>query len=465
MARKTTDQEGWRGSYSDSYYQQSSRYQGDGCSNASGSGTGTAGGRRSSSSQYGSGAARRTGSSSSQYGSSTARQTGNSPSRYGSGAARRTGSSSSQYGSAASRRTGGSSSQYDGDRSGSKRRSSSSSAVQQQYTAKQNRKRRRRRYFLLLILFVLLVGACIAGLCYLGRDGGAGSPFSTISESLGIKAADPAPDISVSLDSLDSPYAVMIDVQTGTVIGSKKGDEVIYPASMTKVLTVLVAIEQISNLDKTINMSYDYYETLYAQDASRAGFEPGEEAKIRDLLYGALLPSGAECCMELAIQAAGSESAFADLMNQKVQELGLTQSHFTNCTGLHNDDQYTTPHEMAKILQAALNNSTFREVFTTHYYTVDPTSVHPDGFTFWSSMFKNMQADTVIGGEIKGGKTGYTNAAGYCLASMAEIEGREYIQVTAGWAQNPRVTLYHINDAFLGYNVVGRAVAALKEAE
>lgn len=450
MARKTTDQEGRRSSYGssygDSYYQQSSRYQGG---SGRGSGTGTAGGRRSSSSQYGSGTTQRPGSGSSQYGSGTARRTG----------------SSSQYGSSTARRTGNSSSRYDGERSSSQRRGSSSSGVQPQYAAKQDRKRRRRRYFLLLLLFVLLVGACIGGLCYLGRDGDSASPFSTISESLGIKAADPAPDISVSLDSLDSPYAIMIDAQTGTVIGSKKGEEVIYPASMTKVLTVLVAIEQIGNLDQTINMSYDYYETLYAQDASRAGFEPGEEAKIRDLLYGALLPSGAECCMELAIQAAGSESAFAELMNQKVQELGLTQTHFTNCTGLHDDNQYTTPHEMAKILQEALNNATFREVFTTHYYTVDPTSVHPEGFTFWSSMFKNMQADMVIGGEIKGGKTGYTNAAGYCLASMAEIEGREYIQVTAGWAQNPRVTLYHINDAFLGYNVVGRALSELKEAE
>lgn len=167
--------------------------------------------------------------------------------------------------------------------------------------------------------------------------------------------------------------------------------------------------------------------------------------------------------MQLAIEAAGSEEAFAGLMNQKAQELGLTQTHFTNCTGLHHEEQYSTPKEIALILQAALEDKTFREVFTTHNYSVKPTNVHPEGFTFWSSMFKNMQAENVIGGEIMGGKTGYTNAAGYCLASMAEVEGREYIQVTAGWASNPRVSLYHINDAFLGYNTLGRALAERKE--
>lgn len=309
---------------------------------------------------------------------------------------------------------------------------------------KRRRRKRRVRFLVCLILVLILTAACAAGGWYLYHN-------------LGQKTA--VPDIQVDLQTLDSPYAVMIDSASGAVIGSKRGEEVIYPASMTKVMTVLMAIEQIKDLDQTIQMSYDYYDALYAADASRAGFEPGEDAVIRDLLYGALLPSGAECCMELTLQAAGSETAFVELMNQKVQELGLTQTHFTNCTGLHDENQYTTPHEMALILKAALKNKTFREVFTTPSYTVKATSVHPDGFTFQSTMFKNMQSPIVIGGEIKGGKTGYTQAAGHCLASMAEIEGREYIQVTAGWAENPRIAQYHVNDAYLGYNLVGRALA------
>lgn len=295
-----------------------------------------------------------------------------------------------------------------------------------------------------LIVFLVLLLVCGAGTIILYRSQKTSLPKG----------------ITVNLDSLDSPNAVLIDVDTGTVIGSKNAQTRIYPASMVKIMTVLTAIREIRNLGETVEMSYDYYDMLYARDASRAGFEPGEKAVIRDLLYGALLPSGAECCMELALQAAGSESAFVELMNQNASKLGLTQTQFTNCTGLHDEGQYSTPAEIAAILQDALKNKTFYKVFTTKSYTVEATEVHPDGFTFQSSMFKGMQSPTVIGGEILGGKTGYTDDAGHCLASMAKIGGREYILVTAGWAQNPRVDQYHINDAFLAYNELGRALEA-----
>ncbi|GEM_PF-428481 len=295
-----------------------------------------------------------------------------------------------------------------------------------------------------LIVFLVLILVCGAGTIILYRSQKTSLPKG----------------ITVNLDSLDSPNAVLIDADTGTVIGSKNAQTRIYPASMVKIMTVLTAIREIRNLGETVEMSYDYYDMLYARDASRAGFEPGEKAIIRDLLYGALLPSGAECCMELALQAAGSESAFVELMNQNASKLGLTQTQFTNCTGLHDEGQYSTPAEIAAILQDALKNKTFYKVFTTKSYTVEATEVHPDGFTFQSSMFKGMQSPTVIGGEILGGKTGYTDDAGHCLASMAKIGGREYILVTAGWAQNPRVDQYHINDAFLAYNELGRALEA-----
>lgn len=258
----------------------------------------------------------------------------------------------------------------------------------------------------------------------------------------------------VDLDRLDSPYAILLDADSGEVLASKRGEEKIFPASMVKMMTVLTAIQSIGDLDRTVTMSYDFYDALYDQDASRAGFEPGEEAKLRDLLYGALLPSGAECCMQLALEAAGSEKAFVEMMNQNALEMGLTQTHFSNATGLHTEDQYSTPHEIGLILQAGLKNETFYKVFTTHYYTVQPTSVHPEGFTFWSTLFKNTTDDSVNGGMLMGGKTGFTDEAGHCLASMAEVNGREYILVTAGWAQNPEDELYHISDAFRAYNQI-----------
>ena len=331
-----------------------------------------------------------------------------------------------------------SSSRYTGRRTAQPSRRSGTSGRR---SGTRRRRGSRNRLYACLIVFLVLVIICGAGTLLLNRAG-----------------RDEAPDVTVSLDSLDSPYAVLLDAGTGTVLGSKRSEEKIFPASMVKIMTVLTAVEHIKNLDETVTMSYDYYDALYEQDASRAGFEPGEEVVIRDLLYGALLPSGAECCMELALQAAGSESAMTEMMNAKAAELGLTQTQFTNVTGLHSEEQFSTSHEIALILQEALKNKTFREVFTTKSYTVGASNVHPDGFTFQSSMFKNMETAAVTGGEIMGGKTGYTGEAGHCLASMAEIEGREYILVTAGWAENPQTEQYHISDAFLAYNTLGSAL-------
>lgn len=309
------------------------------------------------------------------------------------------------------------------------------------------RKRRRRNRQLLIILFLLVLIVCLAvGIALVHSRKKRSDQAQAESQVQKLQK-------TVDLSMLVSPYAILLDGESGSVLASKKGDEKIFPASMVKMMTVLTAIRSISDLDATTTMSADFYDELYAQDASRAGFEPGEEAKLRDLLYGALLPSGAECCMQLAIEAAGSEGAFVELMNQNALDMGLVQTHFTNATGLHSEDQYSTPHEIGEILRTALKNKTFYQVFTTHFYTVQPTAVHPDGFTFWSSLFKNITDDSVNGGKLMGGKTGYTDEAGHCLASMAKINGKEYILVTAGWAQTDD-TKYHISDAFRAYNQI-----------
>ena len=307
------------------------------------------------------------------------------------------------------------------------------------------RKKRRRNKQPLIILILLVLIVCLLAAVAL--------VYSRKRQTEQAQSEIQKLQSTVDLSMLVSPYAILLDGESDTVLASKKGDEKIFPASMVKIMTVLTAIRSISDLDASTTMSADFYDELYARDASRAGFEPGEEAKIRDLLYGALLPSGAECCMQLAIEAAGSEDAFVEMMNQNALEMGLTQTHFANATGLHNEEQYSTPHEIGEILRTALKNKTFYQVFTTHSYTVQPTSVHPDGFTFWSSLFKNITDDSVNGGKIMGGKTGYTDEAGHCLASMAKINGKEYILVTAGWAQTDD-TKYHISDAFRAYNQI-----------
>lgn len=306
-------------------------------------------------------------------------------------------------------------------------------------------KRKRKKKAAILILFFAAVLVLVLVSSY---------ARSVWKEKQKQQSAEILSGIQVDLNVLDSPYAVLLDSETGQVLASKRGDERIFPASMVKMMTVLTAIEEIRDLDAYTEMAYDIYDELYAQDASRAGFEPGESVRIRELLYGALLPSGAECCIQLAREAAGTEEAFVAKMNEKAQKLGLAQTNFTNVTGLHDENQYSTPHEMGKILQTALKNKTFYQVITTHHYATEPSNIHPDGFTFWSTMFKNMKDEIVNGGEIIAGKTGYTDEAGHCLSSAAKINNRLYILVTAGWAQNTDNSNYHISDAFLAYDQI-----------
>lgn len=168
--------------------------------------------------------------------------------------------------------------------------------------------------------------------------------------------------------------------------------------------------------------------------------------------------SGAECCLALADEASGSEEAFVEKMNKKAKSIGMKDTHFMDCTGLHDPEHYSTAYDIALLLKYALHNDTFREVAESHFHSTPATNVHPDGITYYSTMFKNMSDTSVTGGEILGGKTGYTSEAGHCLASFAQIYGREYILVTAGAAADA-TGVPHILDAKTIYNRLGEAVA------
>ena len=129
-----------------------------------------------------------------------------------------------------------------------------------------------------------------------------------------------------------------------------------------------------------------------------------------------------------------------------------------DCTGLHDPEHYSTAYDIALLLKYALHNDTFRDVAESHFHSTPATNVHPDGITYYSTMFKNMSDTSVTGGEILGGKTGYTSEAGHCLASFAQIYDREYILVTAGAAADA-TGVPHLLDAKMLYNRLGEAVA------
>lgn len=232
---------------------------------------------------------------------------------------------------------------------------------------------------------------------------------------------------------LYSSSAVLVDVQSGTVLAEKGMDEKIYPASMTKVMTLLVAAENLPDLDATFTMTQAIIDPLYLAGASMAGYVNGETVTMRDLLYGAVVPSGAEATEALAQAVAGSEEAFVTMMNEKAAALGLTNTHFMNTSGLHDENHYSTVREIALILQAALENETCTEILSAENYRASETEQHPDGLAMTNKFLYRVHHEYALNGaEITAAKTGYTAEAMNCCASAGTTpDGRSVICVTA----------------------------------
>lgn len=231
--------------------------------------------------------------------------------------------------------------------------------------------------------------------------------------------------------TIASKYCVLLDINTNTVLAQRNAEKKMYPASMTKMMTLIVAVENMNSLDDTFIMTHNILAPLYDADASLAGFQENEVITIKDMLYGAILPSGADATAGLAIKIAGSEENFVKLMNDKAQQLGLHNTHFTNTSGLHDDNHYSTALDMAVILNYALENDLCREILSTYQYTTAATKEHPEGITLESTLFSRMYGDEVKGVTIEGGKTGFTSEAQHTMASFAKKNGKEFIVVVA----------------------------------
>lgn len=272
------------------------------------------------------------------------------------------------------------------------------------------------------------------------------------------KAAGPGgPDHPVNAmgsAGLYSESAVLMGLDSGEVLFQKNSGEKIYPASLTKLMTALVILDQFEDLDHTVTLRGEVFDCLSGSGASMAGFLPGEQLTLRDLLYGCMLPSGADAAMGLACVTAGSEENFAELMNGKAAELGMAHTHFKNATGLHDPGHYTTVMDMVVLLRAGLKNPDFRELLTTFDYQTEPTNRHPGGVGLRSTLSSLMDTPSPDGVTLLGGKTGYTEEAGLCLASLAEKGGKEYIAVTAGAPGSHETSPRHLEDAFRLFGLV-----------
>lgn len=225
---------------------------------------------------------------------------------------------------------------------------------------------------------------------------------------------------------LNSKYVSLLDMNTGKIILDRNGDTRCYPASLTKIMTAIIAIENNSDIYKNTSIDSNTISTLAVQNASMAGYWANEYTTIEDLLYASILASGADASLGLANATSGSESSFVDLMNKKAKELNMSNTNFTNVTGLHDSNHYSTTNDLIKLLNYALNNPTFKEIFTSASRNIRTDTRE---FTVRSTFFTDY-SEEVKGLEVKGAKTGTTNEAGSCLASYVTINGNSFILVT-----------------------------------
>lgn len=231
---------------------------------------------------------------------------------------------------------------------------------------------------------------------------------------------------------LTAGYAVLIDSDDNTIVAGKNYAKRMYPASLTKVMTLIVAAENVDDINDTYKFSANDIDPLVDEDASRAGFAAGEEVTVEDLMNASILTSGADGTVGLANYVAGSEKAFVVMMNEKAKELGLKNTHFVNASGLHNKYHYSTCEDMAMILKYAMENETCRKILTSNTYRTSKTEQNPDGIELTSILAMRLDGYYVEGGgDIIGGKTGFTTEAKYTLSTQLEYEGKNYICVTA----------------------------------
>ncbi len=242
--------------------------------------------------------------------------------------------------------------------------------------------------------------------------------------------------------SVGSNSACVIDVGSNTILFEKNMDDVHYPASITKIMTALLAIENCS-LDEIVTFSA---EAVYGNegDTSHISRDVDEKMTMEQCLYGMMLASANECAWAIGEHVAGSMPEFTVMMNEKAAELGCTHTHFNNPNGLPDEEHYTTAHDMALIASAAFHNETFRTICGTGTYTIPVTNKHSEP-TYLANHHKMLYPYKGVRDYLydycKGGKTGYTIAAGNTLVTYAEKDGMTLACVVMA-AETP----YHYTD-------------------
>ncbi len=224
--------------------------------------------------------------------------------------------------------------------------------------------------------------------------------------------------------------AVLMDATTGAILYAKNPDQQMYPASITKIMTCLLALENCS-LDETVVFSYD---AVYKNetDSSHIARDVDEEMTMEETLYAVMLESANECAYAVAEHVGGGDyQTFIDMMNERAAELGCTNTHFNNANGLPDESHVTTARDMALISREALKNSEFRKIVGTTFYTIPPTNKHDENtyLNNHNKMINNYKGSEHLYEYCIGGKTGYTEAAGNTFVGFAEKDDKLLIGV------------------------------------
>lgn len=233
-------------------------------------------------------------------------------------------------------------------------------------------------------------------------------------------------------EKYNSEYICLLNRQDKSKVTKKNHKSKAYPASLTKIMTTIVALEHIEDLSAPAPVDVDTYKNMVSHNSSMAGFYGRETTSYRDLLYGTILNSGGEAANSLAINVGGSVNTFVKLMNDKASEIGLKDTHFTNPEGLHDKNQYTTAYDMAKLLDYALDDGNFRAIFTKETFQTSSTLDHPNGIRLKSTVLSRLHNFPQKDFKIIGGKSGTTHEAGQCWATLAIKNDIEYIAIVMG---------------------------------
>ena len=223
--------------------------------------------------------------------------------------------------------------------------------------------------------------------------------------------------------NITSDYVILYNLNDDKILYELESEKKAQIASLTKIMTTIVGIENSKDLNQEVTITKEAF--IGTEDYTKVGLKIGDKVTIKDLLYGTMLPSGADAVNALAIATSGSVDNFVTLMNNKVNELGLKNTHFDNPIGMDSKDNYSSAKDIALLLKYCLKNETFKEIFTARTYKIESINK-----TLSSTLIGYSRSYGLDITDITGAKSGFTDGAGLCLASTSTIDDVNYLLVT-----------------------------------